>query len=498
MARFNSTSIGSTQTTNYEGDFAYSLSPELELYSLAATSMLADKFYESTGDRIDRLRGLISRCDPEFVAKLAIYSRNEMYLRSIPIVLTVELAKLYKGKDLILKMTEGIIQRADEITELLSYYAIANNRTDVKKLNKLSKQIQKGIANSFNKFDEYQFGKYNGKKTVSLKDALFLSHPKPKDEAQQIIFNKIAKDELAVPYTWETELSEAGKSSRSKKEVWEKLIESKKVGYMALLRNLRNILEAGVSIQHVGQVCQYLSTPDAVRKSKQLPFRFLSAYNEISEVDSPYSSTVMNALEDAVMASAENIKGYDYNTTVIIACDVSGSMESPISERSMIMNYDIGLLLGMLMQSKYKAVITGIFGKKWAIKQLPQKAILQNVKAIRGFGSEVGHSTNGYLALQDLRAKNIIADKIMVFTDCQLWNSNDDNCTFACEWSEYKKIAPQSKLYLFDLAGYGNTPISVHNKDVYFIAGFSDKIFDALYSIENGNSIVKQIMGMKI
>jgi hypothetical protein len=129
------------------------------------------------------------------------------------------------------------------------YYQLANERTDLKKLNKLSKQIQKGLVKSFNKFDEYQFAKYNRKAEVTLKDALFLVHPKAKDENQQAIFNKIVNDSLETPYTWEVELSVLGQTKFADdaerkaafKNKWEELIFSNKLGYMATLRNLRNI-----------------------------------------------------------------------------------------------------------------------------------------------------------------------------------------------------------------------------------------------------------------
>ena len=146
-----------------------------------------------------------------------------------------------------------------------AYYQLANERTDVKKLNRLSKQVQKGLAASFNSFDEYQFAKYNRKSEVTLKDALFLVHPKAKDENQQVIFDKIADDALATPYTWEDSSSlgqlafenEAAKAKAFRNK-WEALIESKKLGYMAMMRNLRNILEAKVSGTDVDMVCDYL------------------------------------------------------------------------------------------------------------------------------------------------------------------------------------------------------------------------------------------------
>lgn len=84
----------------------------------------------------------------------------------------------------------------------------------------------------------------------------------------------------------------------------------------------------------------------------------------------------------------------------------------------------------------------------------------------------------------------------MLFTDCQLWNSGGDKITFHRLWKEYKKIAPDAKLYLFDLAGYGNTPLSINENDVYLIAGWSDKIFDILAALDgntNALDMIKQI-----
>src|SRR5690606_31659009 len=114
------------------------------------------------------------------------------------------------GDDLVSKTIYNIIQRADEITEVLAYYQMANKRQETKKLNKLSKQVQKGIAMSFSKFDEYQFAKYNRNTEVSLRDALFLSHPKAHSEEEQSLFSKIVNQTLSVPFTWEVELSKLG------------------------------------------------------------------------------------------------------------------------------------------------------------------------------------------------------------------------------------------------------------------------------------------------
>jgi len=498
--KFNSKTKGKNKVMNYESTEAYRLSPEWQLYVTVVTSSLSNQFYEKAEERVDRLRKLIKQCNPVFVARLAIYTRQKMNLRSIPLILVVELAKVHSGDATVKKMISEVVLRADEITELLAYYQMANERKDIKKLNRLSKQIQTGLQSAFNRFDEYQFAKYNRDTEIKLRDALFLVHPKAKDEAQQALFNKIVNNTLETPYTWETELSALGQVqyvNENERAVafrmkWEELIDSRKLGYMALIRNLRNILEAGVSQQHVVKVCDMLSYPDAVRKSKQLPFRFLAAYREISKVKSAYAGRVLDALEEAVTVSAENIAGFDKNTKVVIACDVSGSMQRPVSAKSKILCYDIGLMLAMLLKSRCKNAITGIFGDKWKIINVPSKSILSNVTALYQYANEVGYSTNGYLVIEGLIQRKEQIDKVMLFTDCQLWNSRNDQ-KITDLWNKYKKISPASKLYLFDLAGYGTTPLDINQKDVYLIAGWSDKIFDMIVAIDNGSNALDEI-----
>jgi hypothetical protein len=493
------------KVTNHEGAQAFKLDARMELYSSVVTTSLSNKFYESADKRMDRIRALIAKNDPAFVAKLAVYTRNKMYLRSVPLMLAVELAKTQSGNTVVSKTVKGVVQRADEITELLAYYQMANERKSVKKLNKLSKQIQRGLAEAFNTFDEYQFAKYDRAAEIKLKDALFIVHPKAVDEKQQLIFDKIAKSTLETPYTWETALSALGQqkfsSERGKlnafREKWEELVLSKKLGYMAMLRNLRNIIEAGVSTEVIDQVCSYLSDKEAVIKSKQLPFRFLAAYREIKMISSGAVPKVLDALEKAVEQCAGNIRGFGSDTSLVIACDVSGSMQKAISEKSKILNYDIGLMLGMLLQSRCENVQTGMFGDTWKIINVSRKSVLANVQEFYKREGEVGYSTNGYLVLKDLINRKVLVDKIMMFTDCQLWNSNlADKLTqnsLTSLWTQYKCIAPDAKLYLFDLAGYGNTPLQVERNDVFLIAGWSDKIFDVLASLEEGQHTLAEI-----
>ena len=506
--RFNTKKEEEGKVMNHEGAEAFIMSPELELYTAVVTASLSDKFYESNDERMNRIVSLIAKVDPMFVAQLAVYTRTQMYLRSVPMLLLVELAKVHSGDDLVSRAVAQAVLRADEITELLACYQSRNPSNDTrKKLGKLSHQIQVGLQQAFNRFDEYQFAKYDRDGAdVKLRDALFLVHPKAKDEEQQALFDKITNKSLAVPYTWEAELSALGQQKFENDEErdtafrlkWEELIDSGKVGYMALMRNLRNILESRVSTEHILKVCNTLSDPKAVANAKQLPFRYLAAYREVQEITSTSTAIVLSALEEATLCSATNIEGFGADTKVLLASDVSGSMCRSISPRSKVENYDIGLMLAMMLKCHCSQVISGIFGDTWLPINLPQGGILANTKALRSHGNKVGFSTNGHLVIDWLIEHNEVMDKVMMFTDCQMWNSYGTNETIRKSWHRYKAIAPNAKLYLFDLAGYGQMPLSMAEKDVFLISGWSDKIFDVLQAIEEGGNAIEMIINVKL
>jgi 60 kDa SS-A/Ro ribonucleoprotein len=209
-------------------------------------------------------------------------------------------------------------------------------------------------------------------------------------------------------------------------------------------------------------------------------------------------SQVLSALEAAVIYSIRNLKGFEDDTRVLIACDVSGSMQKPISPKSKVLLYDIGLVLGMLMQSKCKRVVTGMFGDGWKIINMPSGNVLSNAYEFYRREGEVGYSTNGYKVIDDLMYRKVKMDKILIFTDCQMWNSEGTMSAIEHSWLAYKAFAPDAVLYLFDLAGLGQTPLRMERNDVFLIAGWSDKVFDVLHAIECGEGVVEKIKAIQL
>jgi 60 kDa SS-A/Ro ribonucleoprotein len=156
----------------------------------------------------------------------------------------------------------------------------------------------------------------------------------------------------------------------------------------------------------------------------------------------------------------------------------------------------------MLLQAKCANVVSGMFGDSWKVIPLAGKQALANVDAFYRREGEVGYATNGYLVIDDLICRRHRADKVMLFTDVQLWDSVTNNRsarnTLQAKWTEYRAMFPEARLYLFDLAGHGQSPVQSLADGVTLIAGWSDKVFDVLQAAEQGDDILSTIYGISL
>jgi hypothetical protein len=458
-----------------------------ELYAATVCAMLQPKFYvPSVKEQIDHLSRLVKAAPPGFVAKLMIYAREKMHLRSVPLVLAVEAAGHGKADA---RAIARVIQRADEITEILAYYASANERKETKRLGRLSSAIKRAVAAAFNKFDEYQFAKYDRDGEVRLRDALFLTHPKPKDDAQAALFKRIAERTLETPYTWETELSAKGGTA----EVWTELVESGKLGYMALLRNVRNMLDAGVGEATLAKVASVLADPERVAQSRQLPFRFYSAWRALKEKHGANfaANPIRKALQAAAVAAIANFP-FDDNERIVVATDISGSMQNRLSDKSEVEYWEVGAILAGSAMTKAGNNIGLAFNTSVKRMDLVSPHPFSVAEDLR---RHVGGGTDGWKVPASLEHEKCVADWVFVFTDMQMWGEE----SFASRWHSYKhNVAPEAKLVIFDMAGYGKTPISLREKDVYLVAGWSEEIFNALAALRRGSSAVAEIEAINV
>jgi len=216
---------------SYNGNLQYVKSADQQLYELCVNSLYGkDTYYESNDDRLARMincvNSVVKDKKYDFCANLAIYARGTMNIRSMPILLVVYFAKALRDKGVeyanMRAVVRDVIQRADQITDL---YAVA--LSVFKEKGKIPMAIKRGVADSFCKFSEYQFQKYNRDGSVKLSDVLRIVHPKAFDALQGGVFERIRDDALATPYTWETQLSANGslpkEKQKSKKQLWTEL-----------------------------------------------------------------------------------------------------------------------------------------------------------------------------------------------------------------------------------------------------------------------------------
>ena len=470
--RFNRPTKNVTKTINKEGALAYTPSDKVKLYLMCASQLMKeDKFYGDTTSETIQLAKKILKSDPEYVLKLAVFLRNDLYLRSVPIALLVEAANCPEAKTYIRKYADYIIARADELTEVVSYQ-LKNYKKPI------PKQLKLALANAFHRFDEYQFAKYDKDGEVKLRDVLRLVHPTPLDSNEDILFGKINSRKLDVPETWETYISSKG----STKENWEYI--AKKMPIFATIRNLNNFLKKEVEPE---VYLARFADEESILRSKMYPFRFYSAYKVVKGNESKNTSQVMDALDDAVECSVKNIP--HLKGTTMLVTDHSGSMSTNLSDKSKMSYKEVADVMMALSNKICDKSICGAFGDTFEIAQLSKRNIIQNADNISEI--DVGMSTNGFKIIEYMISKNLNVDRLIIFTDCQLWNSDDYNSynnpnqDFQKLWHQYlKNINPNTKLYLVDLAGYGTTVFPEGEKNVVCIAGWNEKIIDFISMVE--------------
>lgn len=404
----------------HEGAPTRSSSPEDELRRAVLSCMLWEgTFYESGQSIADRIHDLASQCKPEFVVNLTAQARNEYKIRHASLWLAMALIKNRSpGAE---QALYDAIQRPDEITESLAMYWAQNGGR--KSSVKVPRAWMRAVARCFlEKFNEYQLSKYNRTDNeITLKDAYFLSHPMAMAKRLKVkltddrveLFKRLVDNKLEVADTWETRLSAGdGKTSiKDKREAFTDLLKRKKMGGMALLRNLRNMSELGVDKALVRD-----RLAGSARKNPSLPFRYIAAAKAVPHWE--------DIIDEAMLASfdteSDGIPKLKGRTVILV--DVSASMNASLSSKSQMRRIDAACGLAILAREVSDDCAVFQFATK--CRELP----IRRGMALRDIICDnwVGHGTNigdsvGYVN-NLLSGRNYQYDRLIVITDMQ---SND-------------------------------------------------------------------------
>ncbi|MGA2046653.1 MAG: TROVE domain-containing protein [Terracidiphilus sp.] len=444
-----------THPRTHEGAPSKVIAAEQALRRSVLSCMLWEsEFYENGVQIAGRIHELVPRVEAEKIAALAVEAREKMKLRHAPLLLVREMARHATHRALVAETLSRVIQRADELAEFVAIYWAGGRQP-------LSAQVKKGLAAAFGKFDEYALAKYDRAGAVRLRDVLFLCHARPVDEAQAALWKRLAQNELATPDTWEVALSGAGREANreegtDKRAVWERLLSERKLGALALLRNLRNLQAAGVSEEMV------LAALAALKTDRVLPFRFLAAARHAPQWE--------QALEQAMFRSIEGRMDEGRSACLaghtVLLVDVSGSMASSISYRAEMQRSDAAYGLAILLREIAEKVTIFTFSE--TAKRVPARRGM----ALRDALDHNQAHGGTYLGVSLKQVESEVRegyDRLIVITD---------------EQSHDQVPAPAGNGYVINVASAQN---GVGYGPWTHIDGWSEAVIDYIAELEAGD-----------
>lgn len=501
--------------TTHEGGAGYSRDAKSELFLLAVTNMVSENtFYEGASERDARFNTLVhtvAHQDLDWLSRFIPWLRSEANMRSASVVAAAEVAavttddnwkgKLIDGRGPVRVIVDRACQRADEPGEMLAYWLKNHGR-------RIPFTLRKGLADAVRRlYTEYTLLKYDTPShAVRFADVIDLVHPTPVDDRQDALFkfalerrhnrdnpvdmkltmiranqhlrsqaSRGITDRLLNPedlklagMTWEDVLSLVG-SKVDKRRLWEALAPT--MGYMALLRNLRNMDEAGVSDELAARVAARLSDPEEVTKSRQLPMRFLSAYRAAPSLRWSYP------LERALQLSLANVPTLTGRTLIMV--DTSGSMNSGFSKDGTLMRWDAAALFGLALASRCAtADVVSFSDGYWGgagsrvFHHSPAESVLRGLERWRSEGYFIG---GGTATAQALRTHFNGHTRVVVLTDEQ---------AFRDAVGVDRSVPSNVPMYTWNLAGYavGHTPSGADNRHTF--GGLTDQAFKMIPLLE--------------
>lgn len=374
----------------HEGAPARHIDPVAHLRRLCMSSLLWERQFYVDGQEIaEGIRQAAASLPVQTVADIAVEARQRQNLRHLPLYLMALLSSreaLGPGakEGLHLRIAE-VIERADELAEIITIWCEVNGISP-KDIKRLPAQLKKGIAAAFGKFDAYQLTKYDRANAITLLDVARMVHPQHTDAIGGLV-----KGTLSAPDTWEVALS----SGSDKRETWERLIREGRLGYLALLRNLRNMDDAGVD---------KALAKDAIRERKGarrvLPFRYVAAARH-----APWAASALN---DALVASVGEMPPFDGVTLILV--DVSGSMRDRLSSNSDMNRMDAAAALAAVWPGESR-----VFSFSHGVVECPA---YRGLPMIDGVINSQQHGGT-YLGAAVSEMNKLPHDRLVVITDEQ-------------------------------------------------------------------------------
>ena len=551
------------KTVSHEGGLAYTQTPERELVGLLSTG-IQNTFYEKEGEREKRLKDLIEQIakkDKTFAAKALIYARTVFGQRTVTHLGAVNLIPFLSGDELGKKFFSkrernrnkgGIVYRIDDMTEILACY-LAKNGQDAS----IPNSLKKGFKDAIEHADRYQLAKYQMKgRGISLVDIVNLVHPEEtpiqgmvdvsiEDYDKAVKGTKFEKEKLATSEvegmvrtstlralvlgllkqynTVENTNTEAGKEvaekvkagtitkeeaavelTEKKAENFSTLISTKKIGYFALIRNLRNIIKTGDE-NLLDDACALLVNQDMIRKSLIWPHQIDIAMEVmLLETNGRALQKITKALDEAYELSIPNLTELLPPGRTAVVFDTSGSMTMQWGEGAQM--YTGGKFMKINKRPAEKAALIaatfakGTGGRVYHFGQTaaeitgwnPNDSINTLKKEFLSHNGECGHATYIEAAFELFIRQNEQYDRIVIISDEQGHGNLE---TIA---KQYSNKFGQPYIYFINICGYSNVAMNEGGKTMR-LQGYSADIYEKIKELEiDVNAVIKAINAIEI
>lgn len=479
MSKFNHNDTLPYKTTSYEGGRVYAKSPIEEWLNFLFSSYVEDAYYETAEVQrkrfIELTEQVANKYGYDFVAKCAIFARQELGMRSIAQLTAAWLNdKQFDGKR---RFFRSFPRRPDDVAEIFAALELLGQ--------KYSHALNRGFGDFLSTLSAYSIGKYQMKgKTWNMHDIINRTH------AFSEHIDAYQKGKLEVVDTWETAIS--GAQSQAEKEAeWKRLVEHHKLGYLALLRNLRNICECRFASDRwiADFLVPQITNRTSIENSLVFPYQIYSAAKNC-DIHNPFVELALNI---AFKISVANMPVIDGNVAIIL--DVSGSMEYPISARSNISIKEAGAVYAaalMLANPHIDFIKFGSTAKKCQFHMNDNVFYIIDRMMSNdgcGYGTDIAPAF-------DLMDR--VYDSIFLISDMQImdptryypqgYRSNFDNYHAYCDGYNCNP-----HLYSFDLGNYRSQIAYSGNPNVHLLTSLSEKTFKMINLLSQGESIVDYI-----
>ena len=490
--------VKASDTINNAGGQAYQMSDKAALAQYAMTGCFNGTFYTSDKDQLTKTLELAAKVSPEFLAKLAVYSRQKGLMKDMPAVLAAIVAS--RDPELLSKIFTKVVDNPKMLRNFVQ--VIRSNVAGRKSLGTRPKKLIQAYLESLN--DEQLF-KADVGNDPSLQDIIKLVHPKPVNKERNAMFaylldkeyNKKDLSALAIQF-------EAFKKDMTgeipdvpfqmltalplTKDHWKKIAEH--ATWTQIRMNLNTFARHGVLEDSalVSTLAAKLEDAGQVRRAKVFPYQLFTAFQNI---DDKVPTKLNIALQKAAEVACENIP--EINGKVYVMVDVSGSMSSPVtgnrgSVTSKMRCIDVAALVAAsILRKNPEAVVMPFDTSVHVAKMNPMDSIMTNANYLAKFG---GGGTNCSLPLEQLNRKEAKGDLVIYVSDNESWiDSGRYNATSTMTaWQKFKARNPKAKLVCIDIQP-GTTTQANDRADILNVGGFSDQVFDVIAKfIELGNN----------